>query len=115
MGVVMGYLKDAKAKKRMKHDTLKVTIRRNSDGREAVHNDRYATLEDDHWQFCWFAHNHSCDCNRGSCFAEAVGEADPDCACTGTDYSVTRIETEDGRVLFEGDDRIENPYYGKVT
>ncbi|MBO6739054.1 MAG: hypothetical protein JJ916_04255 [Phycisphaerales bacterium] len=111
----MGYLKDIKSGKRKKPDKILVTLRRNSDGAQAVYEDQHAKLEDDHWQFCWFAHNHSCDCNRGSYFAESAGEPDPDHDCSESKYSVIRVETPDGKVLFEGDDRVENPYYGKVS
>ena len=47
---------------------------------------------------CWLSGNNSCDCNRGSCLAQALGEPDPKGACGETRYAIVAA-TWDGQPL----------------
>lgn len=58
-------------------------------------------------EFIWSDGNYACDCNRALFFSRAAGEADLECGCGSSAFSVRLIAVDDGEVLYEEDDWVE--------
>ena len=91
-----------------------VTIRRVSDGKEAVYRSEGGPAwdpGDEGYDFLWSEGNYSCDCNRHLFFERASGnlgenEFSGD-TCSDGKYVVTKIVDEAGRLLYS--EVIETP------
>lgn len=87
-----------------------VVVRRAIDGAERTYRIQ-AIWQDD--QFFWEDGNGACDCNRGSFFAHAGGEADAQESCGDSRYLVVRFILPDGRTV-DGPDATHRDGAGEV-
>lgn len=88
-------------------ERLICTLRRKSDGKVVEYRDPYDYPDlgnPDNASGAvgyWTDGNFGCDCNRGTAFAGASGEADPGYDCgNGEEIELLKIVTTTGRVLF---------------
>lgn len=86
----------------MPREIFNVRIRRNVDG--VIHEDKQ-DLPVPFSDFIWADGNYACDCNRELFFFRAVGEEDPDNACSHDRYSVQIVDRA-GNIVYSDFDEI---------
>lgn len=86
-----------------RNDPVRVFIRRNSDGVIREYHPEVGWCVDrsnESNQYIWREGNYACDCNRSLFFARAGGEEEIDYDCGETAFTIMKILSKDGEVLY---------------